>query len=177
MNDQFFQSVIEAGAIMAGFCGTFLVFRIQREADYYRNPSDGYQGKQHFTSSFLLLILATSIVAVAGVLLPLLHLSGVRCRCLTPEVVVAGFLAVMFLLAGYFVDELFHYRIILRNWRPKQSGIQDTGRGRRVSSGRNADPNIRWREEQGREWRREQAIWVTSLVASILVSVIWLLLR
>lgn len=32
------QSLLQAGAILAGFCGTFLAFRIQREASYYRQP-------------------------------------------------------------------------------------------------------------------------------------------
>jgi hypothetical protein len=32
---QFFGAVVDAGAILAGFCSTFLVFRIQREANYY----------------------------------------------------------------------------------------------------------------------------------------------
>ena len=64
----FFSAVISAGAILSGFCGTFLAFRIQREAGYHRQPSasqerangsDSFIGLTHFTSSLLLLILAT----------------------------------------------------------------------------------------------------------------------
>jgi hypothetical protein len=92
--------------------GMFLVFRIQREADYYRGPSYGVKNDQHFTSAFLLIILATLIVTVFGVVFPLFYLSGVRGCWLTPRLVVAGLLATMILLVGYFVDELFHYRIL-----------------------------------------------------------------
>jgi hypothetical protein len=112
METQFFQNVLDAGAIIAGFCGMFLVFRIQREAEYYRGPSYGFKNEQHFTSSFLLIILATLIVSVFGVVFPLFYLSGVRGCWLTPRLVVAGLLAALILLAGYFVDELFHYRIL-----------------------------------------------------------------
>ena len=60
--------MLTAGAILSGFCGTFLAFRIQREAAYYRQPAVDYHGNKgkdvyigltHFTSAFLLLALAT----------------------------------------------------------------------------------------------------------------------
>src|SRR5437667_344489 len=47
---EFFQSVLTAGAIISGFCGSFLVFRIQREAEYYRVPGKHWN-QQHFTPS------------------------------------------------------------------------------------------------------------------------------
>lgn len=113
----FFQSVIAAGAIIAGFCGSFLVFRIQREADYYRNPSQGHLGQQLFSSSFLLIILSTLIAAISGLVIPLIGLASKGGNFISPKVVVAGVLASLVILAGYFLDELVHYRIVWRNWR------------------------------------------------------------
>jgi len=63
---EFYSSVTTAGAILAGFSGTFLSFRIQRESNYYRQVSiergearDVYIGLSHFTSSFMLIICST----------------------------------------------------------------------------------------------------------------------
>ena len=76
-NMQFYEAVINAGAILAGFCSTFLVFRIQRESNYYRQSAlsyeqgkakDIYIGLTHFTSSFLLIILAATVSMVFGLL-------------------------------------------------------------------------------------------------------------
>jgi hypothetical protein len=39
----FFESVLAAGAILSGFCGTFLSFRINRESNYYRQPALSYE--------------------------------------------------------------------------------------------------------------------------------------
>jgi hypothetical protein len=148
-NIKFFESVIAAGAIIAGFCGSFLVFRIQREADFYRNPSDGELGQQYFSSSFLLIILATLLALISGVVLPLFYLSGVRINWLNPKVVVGGLLAAMVMLIGYFVNELVHYRIIGRNWgKDKEDG-----------------------------WRREWPVPLTFFIASILASLLWLVLK
>jgi hypothetical protein len=145
MNPQFFQDVINVGAILAGFCGTFLVFRIQREADYFRNPSEDNIGDQHFTSSFLLLILASLLILVIGVLFPLFFISGVRWSFLTAEIVVAGLLSALVLLVGYFVDELVHYEIILRKWRTEFE-----------------------------DWNREWPIIAFFGIASISVFIVWL---
>ncbi len=75
---EFYGSVTTAGAILAGFSGTFLSYRIQRESNYYRQVSiekgearDVYIGLSHFTSSFLLIIFSTVLSLVFGFLLPL----------------------------------------------------------------------------------------------------------
>ena len=61
MNANFFESALNAGAILTGFCGTFLVFRIEREAGFFRAPGWNDKDKraivleynlQHFTWSF-----------------------------------------------------------------------------------------------------------------------------
>jgi hypothetical protein len=118
---EFYRSVIAAGAIMTGFCGTFLSFRIQREANYFRQPAisfdegkarDIYIGLTHFTSSFLLLILASLCSMVFGFLFPLLALIGAACTLVTPNVIAGGLIATLVLLAFYFFDELLHYQIV-----------------------------------------------------------------
>lgn len=115
----FFEAVINAGAILAGFCGTFLVFRIQREASYYRQPflsdqeeevSDAFIGLSHFTSSFLLIILAALVSFIFGLIVPLFGLLG-KNGPLSPEMVVGGLVGAVVLLAGYFYDEMVHYGI------------------------------------------------------------------
>jgi MFS family permease len=116
----FFQSVIGAGSILAGFSATFLAFRIQREAEYYRSPGGSVHNEQHFTSSFLLIILATAAGLFSGFLVPLLFLAGLTARWLHPRVTVAGLLVTIVLLCGYFVNELVHYHILRKrdpNWR------------------------------------------------------------
>ena len=124
MNSTFFESVIAAGAILSGFCGTFLAFRIQREAAYYRQPvldftkgeaKDVYIGLTHFTAPFLLLILATVASLLFGFVVPLLGIAGVRNALVSLPSVVAGLLAAVILLAAYFVAELFHYQIMSSN--------------------------------------------------------------
>src|ERR1041385_5027692 len=92
----FFGVVISAGAIIAGFCASFLSFRIQREAGYYRQPStngettiDRYAGLTHFTSSMLLLLIATFLALLFGVVLPLFALAGFQ-PPIRVSVVVAG---------------------------------------------------------------------------------------
>jgi len=129
----FFDAIISAGAILSGFCGTFLSFRIQREANYYRQPAldfktrkarDVYIGLTHFTSAFLLLILATIFSTFFGFLIPLLALAGSAWASAQTELVVGGLVAALILLLAYFLDELVHYRIInigllndAREWR------------------------------------------------------------
>lgn len=67
-----YSSLLSAGAILAGFCGTFLAFRIQREANYYRQPALDFAtgeardvpiGLTHFTSGLLLLGIASICTA------------------------------------------------------------------------------------------------------------------
>ena len=81
----YFAACLSAGAILTGFCGTFLSFRIQREATYYRQPvcdfasgkaRDVAIGLSHFSSPFLLLILGTLLAAAFGFVCPLLAISG-----------------------------------------------------------------------------------------------------
>ena len=135
--ESFFSAVLSAGAILSGFCGTFLSFRLQREATYYRQPAidfqakvgernskDIYIGLTHFTSSFFLLILATLCTVVCGVLLPLLALQGCDWAASHRGLIVGGIIAGLLLIAAYFVDELVHYQILswsrlvvdLRDW-------------------------------------------------------------
>jgi hypothetical protein len=127
---QFFRDIIGAGAIIAGFCGTFLAFRIQREANYFRQPDvnseevgkDIYIGLTQFTSSFLLIILATAVAVICGFLIPLFGLTGRLGGLITPRFAASGLVAALVLLVGYFLDELLHYEIICKNWRKAASG-------------------------------------------------------
>jgi len=118
---RFFEAIINAGAILTGFCGTFLAFRIQRESNYYRQPAlvykkeeakDIYIGSTHFTSAFLLLILATLCSMFFGFLIPLLALAGCSWAFAQTALVVAGLIASLILLITYFLDELIHYEIL-----------------------------------------------------------------
>jgi len=129
----FYESVIAAGAILSGFCGTFLSFRIQREANYHRQPAlsfeagqakDVHIGLTHFTSSFLLLCLGSLCSVVFGFLIPLFALAGPPWAQSCVGTVVAGLVAALVLIGGYFFDELVHYRILsgrlvddAREWR------------------------------------------------------------
>ncbi len=87
MSTTFFESIVTAGAILSGFCGSFLTFRIQREAAYYRQPALDFATRKardveikltHFTAAFLILILATIICLLFGVVVPVLGIAGVR---------------------------------------------------------------------------------------------------
>jgi hypothetical protein len=117
----FFETVLNAGAILSGFCATFLAFRIQREAAYYRQAAvdfregkgkDVFIGLTHFTSPFLLLLLATVCSAIFGFVFPLLALSGSAWVVSRPRLVVGGMFAALMLIGAYFLDELVHYRIL-----------------------------------------------------------------
>lgn len=121
VDSSFFAAVISAGAILTGFCGTFLAFRIQREASYHRQPvlsfeagaaKDVFIGLTHFTHAFLLLILATSCALVFGFIVPLLALAKVGFATRGVGLVVGGLLAAVVFLAAYFLAELLHYRIL-----------------------------------------------------------------
>jgi hypothetical protein len=115
-----YAALLSAGAILTGFCGTFLSFRIQREASYYRQPAvdfatgksrDVLIGLSHFTSSFLLLVVATLLAVCCGFILPLLALIGVTQQ---PRVVVAGMVSSVICVLGYFVCEMIHYGVLNR---------------------------------------------------------------
>ena len=71
-----------------------------------------YIGLTHFTSSVLLLILASLCSMVFGFLFPLLALIGAACALVTPPVIAGGLIATLVLLAFYFFDELLHYQIV-----------------------------------------------------------------
>jgi hypothetical protein len=117
----FFSSALSAGAILTGFCGTFLSFRIQREAAYHRQPALDFKSKKakdvviglsHFSSSFLMLILASLVTIVFGFCAPLLVLAGALENKITAPVVSGGLLAGLALICGYFFVEMRHYNIL-----------------------------------------------------------------
>jgi hypothetical protein len=117
----FFSAVVSAGAILTGFCGSFLAFRIQREANYFRQPAldfatgkakDVLIGLSHFSHPFLLLIAASLGSLLFGVLLPLFGIAGVSNRLVSPGVTVAGLAASTIVLCGYFYAEMNHYGIL-----------------------------------------------------------------
>jgi hypothetical protein len=121
--NDFYAAVLNAGTILWGFCGTFLAFRLQREAAYFRQPVADYNaksgrnvliGEQHFRLPFIVLGIATISSAVFGFALPLLGLSGAISPYIKPNIIVRGLLASLGLILLYFILELFHYEIIGR---------------------------------------------------------------
>jgi hypothetical protein len=117
----FYTAVLTAGTVLTGFTGSFLQFRIQREANYYRQPVLDFEtgkakdvaiGLSHFSSSFLLLICAVVLEIAFGFILPLLAMADVHFSFLKPNLIVAGLIAALIILAGYFCAELVHYRIL-----------------------------------------------------------------
>jgi len=149
---RFFESIINAGAILAGFCGTFLAFRIQREASYYRQPVLDYEkgkakdifiGLTHFTSAFLLLILATLCAFTFGFIIPLLAIAGSFWALAQTALVVSGLVASLVFILSYFLDELIHYRVLSVNL------VNDA-----------------------REWRREWIIVIGALTITLACSIL-----
>jgi hypothetical protein len=127
----FYQAALTAGAILSGFNGSFISFRIQREANYYRLPAYWYNEKaqegeakwvgdsvdirqSHFTTSFFLIILGTICSMWFGVWLPLSVLAGRRDP--RPAMTLAGLAASAVLVMAYFLDELIHYEILTFKW-------------------------------------------------------------
>jgi hypothetical protein len=121
----FYEASLSAGAIISGFIGTFLAFRIQREANYHRQPvldfnpeesegraRDVHIGLAHFTSSFFLILLAGIASMTFGVGWPLLALAQWPPAMTGPEPIAGGIFGSLVLVAAYFVDELVHYRIL-----------------------------------------------------------------
>jgi len=121
----FCAAVVSAGAILTGFSGTFLQCRIQREANYYRQPvlsyvegategnaQDAYIGLTHFTGAFLLIIAATLMAVAFGFVLPLLGLAEMAPPFVSPKFITVGLLSTLSPLGGYFLTELIHYRIL-----------------------------------------------------------------
>jgi hypothetical protein len=121
----FYEAVLSAGAILTGFSGTFLQFRIQREANYYKQPvtsyvkgategkaQDAYIGLTHFTDAFLLIIAATLMAVAFGFVFPLLGLAEMAPPFVSRKFITAGLPSTLFTLGGYFLTELIHYRIL-----------------------------------------------------------------
>jgi hypothetical protein len=118
---EFFTAALSAGAILTGFCGTFLSFRIQREANYYRQPVLDFKTRgakdvpinlSHFSTGFLMLILASVTTMTFGLVLPVLRLAGLGERLINSRVVAAGLIASLVLICGYFCVEMLHYNIL-----------------------------------------------------------------
>lgn len=120
--EMFYGAAISAGAILTGFCGIFLSFRLQREANYYRQVAidfkhktarDVYVGLTHFTGPLLLLLLATIVAAFFGFVFPLVVLAEPALQTIfSVGIVTAGEVAALVLLFGYFVGELVHYQVL-----------------------------------------------------------------
>jgi len=115
MPENVFGDALAAGAILTGFCGTFLVFKIQREADYHRRPEEDTDSASlsHFSASLLILLLACLLTTIFGTAFPLLGLSGIGKTWITMQLIAAGLLGSLVLISGYFAVELVHYEISL----------------------------------------------------------------
>src|ERR1051326_5757410 len=112
-SELFYPAALSAGAILSGFCGTFLTFRIQREANYYRQVAvdftavagvDVLLDLSHFSSSFLVLLMASICAGFFGLVLPLLFMGGIW--AVSVRGIIGGMLAAILLLSAYFADEL-----------------------------------------------------------------------
>jgi len=117
----FYEAVLSAGAILTGFSGSFLQFRIQREANYYRQPALDYQtgvardvfiGLTHFTLAFFLIIIATLMSMTFRFIFPLLGLADMAPSFVNRLSITVGLLSTLCPLSGYFLTELIHYRIL-----------------------------------------------------------------
>jgi hypothetical protein len=140
---QFYEAALTAGSILSGFIGTFLNFRIQREANYYRQPVLNFRpdckeglgqdvpvGLSHFTSSFALIILASVSSVFFGVFWPLAALAQWGRFMTSPAPILGGIVWSIVLVGAYFADELFHYQIVFRwdvtGWK-REWGIVASG--------------------------------------------------
>jgi len=149
----FYTAVLAAGAILTGFSGSFLQFRIQRESNYYRQPAISYEqnkgrdvliGLSHFSGAFFLIICAVVLEMIFGFCLPLLALANINLSAADPKTIAAGLIAALIFLLGYFAAELVHYEILNVNL------ISD-------------------RREWGREWPLVISTFVVALIAAIAV--------
>lgn len=139
--DAFFSASLSAGSILAGFCGTFLSFRIQREATYFRQPSNDSEspeqgkaphgsmtrGKSSPNSSAsrgkdtyiglthftasLFLLLMATAWTILFGVVVPLLELGRVGMNASPGIVVGGIIGGLLLLGSYFLAELVHYRI------------------------------------------------------------------
>ncbi len=121
--DLFYPAALTAGSVIAGFIGTFFSFRIQREANYYRQPVLDFEtgssknvniDDTHFTVSLFLLCLGAIFALIFGIVSPLLELAGFELLPIlgSPRAVIVGLLASLVFVVGSFLAELIHYRII-----------------------------------------------------------------
>jgi hypothetical protein len=124
-NEAFYSAALTAGAIVSGFIGTFLTFRIQREANYYRQPvldfntekaRDVSVGRSRFPVSLVLLLLGAMCSVGFGLLLPLAALAEPARFSVSAPLIVSGLIASVVLVAGYFFAEVYHYRMLRIDW-------------------------------------------------------------
>jgi hypothetical protein len=129
----FYEAALTAGAILSGFNGTFMAFRIQREANYYRQPvldfqeaqgKDVWLGLSRFNSSLLLIILGTLCSMIFGVFWPLAALAHCHLFMSGPAPILAGIVASGTLVAAYFLDEIIHYEILKLSWPGFRSDLR-----------------------------------------------------
>jgi hypothetical protein len=112
--EKFYEAALTAGAILSGFIGTFLNFRIEREASYFRSPQGTMRNQQHFTSSFFLIITSAICSVVFGIVLPLFALAQGDRFAVSPATILAGIIGSLVVVGANFFDELFHYEIICK---------------------------------------------------------------
>jgi len=122
--EHFYDAALTAGSILSGFLGTFLSFRIQREASYYRQPGQKLKESilidlSQFPISLLLILLGTVCSVVFGIITPLLASAHAE-RVFSPITTLAGIIASLILAGAYFFAEMFHYRMFRicdKEWR------------------------------------------------------------
>jgi len=132
---QFYGAALTGGAILSGFVATFLSFRIQREADYYRQPvlrykpdeecgngQDVFIDLSRFPPSLLLIIVSWFGSTFFGVLWPLSALAHWSPSMTGPAPLLAGIASSVALVAAYFFAEMFHYAMF-RSKRGPQWGL------------------------------------------------------
>lgn len=122
--ENFYDASLAAGAILSGFIGTFLNFRIQREAMYYRQPvlewnndnpggraKDVFVDRSRFPLSLVVILLGALVSILYGVFLPLSALAHWNLCAVSPATILAGLVASIVLVATYFCVEMLHYKM------------------------------------------------------------------
>ncbi len=102
----FYSAMLTVASILAGFYGTFLSFRLQREAQFFRN-----RRQQHTTPSLLVLVMGIVMLGWFGIWQPLSFFAG---RVVSQESTIRGVVTALLLGVAYFVLELLHYEILFR---------------------------------------------------------------
>ena len=94
----FYEAALTGGAILSGFIGTFLSFRIQREANYYRQPvlnfertdfKDVFLGLSRFPLSLALILMGALLSVLYGIFLPLSALAHWSLCTVSPTSILA----------------------------------------------------------------------------------------